>query len=264
MDWPRRPVEQIPHDQFVPPFCPWDDCPQHLADGSIRFKKNGFFSRKGDGRRVRRYRCKVCGRGFSQQSFAWSYYLKRPRLGPDVAALLNSGCAHRQIARAKRCAPSTVTRLVGRLGRHAMLLHCRLLQHLAGIDEPVVLDHFETFAVSQLDALGLGTAVGHRSWFVYALDPAPHRRGGKLTPAQRRALARRQRPLPAPGGVGRSADRLLDVLTARPGDSEPTIGEQLIALHARGTAVSGASAGAMVLCAETMSPSPLKVSSRLA
>ena len=88
-----------------------------------------------------------------------------------------------------------------------------LLSHHRLDDEPVVLDHFETFAVSQLDALGLGTAVGHRSWFVYALDPAPHRRGGKLTPAQRRALARRQRPLPAPGGVSRSADRLLDVLT---------------------------------------------------
>lgn len=54
-----------------------------------------------------------------------------------------------------------------------------------------------------------------------------------------------------PGG---SPGSLLDVLTARPSDSEPTIGEQLIALYERGTAVSGASAGAMVLCAETARP----------
>jgi peptidase E len=54
-----------------------------------------------------------------------------------------------------------------------------------------------------------------------------------------------------PGG---SPGGLLDVLTARPGDSEPTIGEQLVALHESGVAVSGASAGAMVLCAETVTP----------
>ena len=54
-----------------------------------------------------------------------------------------------------------------------------------------------------------------------------------------------------PGG---SPGALLDVLTARPDASEPTIGEQLVALHERGTAVSGASAGAMVLCAETATP----------
>lgn len=54
-----------------------------------------------------------------------------------------------------------------------------------------------------------------------------------------------------PGG---SPGGLLDVLTARPGDSEASIGERLITLHAGGTAVSGASAGAMVLCAETATP----------
>jgi cyanophycinase-like exopeptidase len=54
-----------------------------------------------------------------------------------------------------------------------------------------------------------------------------------------------------PGG---SPGGLLDVLTARPGDSAPTIGERLLALHAGGAAVSGASAGAMVLCAETATP----------
>ena len=54
-----------------------------------------------------------------------------------------------------------------------------------------------------------------------------------------------------PGG---SPGGLLDVLTARPNDSEASIGERLIALHAGGAAVSGASAGAMVLCAQTATP----------
>jgi peptidase E len=54
-----------------------------------------------------------------------------------------------------------------------------------------------------------------------------------------------------PGG---SPGGLLDVLTAEPIDAEVSIGERLIALHAGGAVVSGASAGAMVLCAETATP----------
>ena len=186
----------------------------------FRYKRDAAYFRKRDRVRVQRYRCKVCKKGFSQRSFAWSYYLKRPELGPWVAKLLVSGCAHRQIARIVGCAPSTVTRLVPRLGRHSMLLHSRMLAELGKIDEVLAHDHFETFVGSQLDALGLGTTVGHESWFVYALDPAPHRRGGKLTPAQQRKLKERKRPLAPPGGFSRSMDRLLDVLTSyiAPGD----------------------------------------------
>jgi len=215
MHWPRRPVEQIPHRQFHPPHCPWPRCPQHRIDHGFHYKRFGFYSRTGDQRRIQRFRCKSCLRTFSQQTFAFSYYAKLPRLGPAVAAGLNAGSAHRQIARSLGCAPSTVTRLSARLGRHALLLHSRALDHLNGIEEPVNADHFETFVSCQLDALGLATADGHRSWFVYAVDPAPHRRGGRLTPAQKAKLARRGRPAPARGSVRRSSTRVLDVLTGK-------------------------------------------------
>ena len=215
MKWPRRPVEQIPAEQFNPPFCPNEKCPQHYLDPDeeFRYKRDATYFRKRERCRIQRYRCKVCKRCFSQRTFAWSYYLKRPELGPRIAALLNSCCGHRQIARLLGCAPSTVTRQVPRIGRHSMQLQCRMLEELGGISERSTLDHFETFVGDQRDALGLGTVVGHDSWFVYVLDPAPHRRGGKLTPAQKRKLKQRKRPLAPPGGVSRSMDRLLDVLT---------------------------------------------------
>ena len=53
-----------------------------------------------------------------------------------------------------------------------------------------------------------------------------------------------------PGG---SPGGLLDVLTTRSADG-PTIGERLLALWSAGTAISGASAGAMVLCERTATP----------
>jgi hypothetical protein len=129
-----------------------------------------------------------------------------------VAAALNAGSAHRQIARSLGCAPSTVTRLAARLGRHALLLHARALRHLGLLREPLVADHFETFVSCQLDALGLATAVGHDSWFLYVVEPAPHRRGGRLTPAQRRLAARSARPRPPRRSVLRSFHRVLDAL----------------------------------------------------
>jgi hypothetical protein len=93
-----------------------------------------------------------------------------------------------------------------------MLLQALALQQLAGIDEPVVLDHFESFVSCQLDAVGLATPVGHRSWFVYGVDPAPHRRGGRMTPSQAAKAKKRKRTLAARGKVKQSFARILDLL----------------------------------------------------
>jgi len=134
---------------------------------------------------VPRFRCLACRRTFSRQSFALSYYLKRPELIIPVAAGLQAGSAHRQLARNLGCAPSTVTRLSARLGRHALLLLARALQQVeGGLKEPVVLDHFETFEFTQDLPFGIATPVGRDSWFIYGLDPAPHARTGHRSPDQ--------------------------------------------------------------------------------
>jgi hypothetical protein len=66
-----------------------------------------------------------------------------------------------------------------RLGRHAMLFQARCRRSIRELTEPVVHDHFETFIGRQDRALGIGTAVGSQSWFVYDIDPAPHRGSGR-------------------------------------------------------------------------------------
>lgn len=223
MEWPRRPIEHVPHRQFSPLHCPWAECPQHHISKGFQFKRFGFYTRLGDGRRIQRFRCKTCQRCFSQQTFACSYYAKLPRLIPLIAAGLNGGSAHRQIARTLGCSPSTVTRQAARLGRHSMLLHSRSLEELGEISEHLVLDHFETFVYSQFDALGIGTVVGHDSWFVYLVDPAPHRRGGRLTQAQRLKLDRRKRPNPKRGGITCSVKRMLEAMGEFSSSSELTL-----------------------------------------
>ena len=92
--------------------------------------------------------------------------------------------------------------------------HELLRRQLWPITEPIVTDHFETFAGMQENALGVATPVGARSWFVYALEPARHRQ----TTA---AAKRRPRVAPSPGSFARSVRRVLDTRIDRVPDREP-------------------------------------------
>ena len=211
--WPHRPVETVDPRCFVPPHCPWPACTTHRDAREFRFYRHSGYFRRCDQRRVPRFVCRTCGRSFSQQSFSFTYYLKRPELAPAIAAALLAGSAHRQIARSLGCAPSTITRLSARLGRHALLLLALSLERLERIEEPIVYDDFESFFFCQEFAVGMGTPAGQQSWFIYGLDYAPHRRGGRRSPAQR---ARRRKLSLAPRYPYRQAfGRVLNILAAK-------------------------------------------------
>jgi hypothetical protein len=208
MDWPRTPVDRL--QNFRPPFCPRNGCRQYLEPSGFRCHIHSSYLRRG--RLLTRFRCLDCRSTFSRTAFSTTYYLKRPELLRPVAAGLQAGSAHRQIARTLGCAPSTVTRLSARLGRHAMLLMWRMHDVLEDeLTEPVVMDHFETFELTQDLPVGINTAVGSESWLVYAVDPTPHARTGRRTPHQE-ARGRRRAPRPRRGGYEGSNRRVLDRL----------------------------------------------------
>ncbi len=84
------------------------------------------------------------------------------------------------------------------------------MERLERIDEPVVFDHFETFVRSQQERLGIGTAVGQRTWFVYAVDGARYR---GTTRRSRRKRPLKQAPKPVvPGAVIASTRKVLELL----------------------------------------------------
>ena len=210
MEWRFTPVERL--QRFRPPFCPRRQCPDHLrTTPGYRVHIHGSYAKR-NGITSTRFRCLTCGSTFSQKAFSPTYYLKRPELLVPVAAGLVSGSAHRQIARWVDCAPSTVTRLSYRAGRHFLLVMSAALEALRGrLQEPIVLDHFETFEFSQDLPFGIATSVGQRSWFVYGIDPAPHRRTGRRTESQqRRVESRPERP--RYGGYAGSTKRTIERL----------------------------------------------------
>ena len=162
----------------MPSFCPWPECPAHQSRGT-GFHRNGSYRTKRSPKRIPRFLCLDCERTCSRQTFSTTYYLKRPELLVAVASGLAACSCHRQLARSLHCAKTTVTRQAERLGRHAILFYARCNSELAVLAEPVVHDHFETFIGRQDRALGVGTAVGATSRYVYDIDPAPHRGSGR-------------------------------------------------------------------------------------
>ena len=162
----------------MPPFCPRPTCRAHRLP-AFGFSRWGSYRTLYGPVRIPRFRCNACRKTCSRQTFSTTYYLKRRELLVQVAAGLAACSAHRQIARSAKCAKTSVTRMAERLGRHAILFHARCLEQVTEIPEPVVHDHFETFIERQDQALGIGTAVGATSWFVYDVDPAPHRGSGR-------------------------------------------------------------------------------------
>jgi hypothetical protein len=141
-----------------------------------------------------------------------------------IAGLLQASACLRQIARALGCAHATVGRALARIGRHCILLLARALAAIGPVSERLVIDHFEAFEVSQDLPFGIGTVVGHRSWFVYGLDPAVHGRGGRIAEGQRRRLAQRKKVRERQGGYTGSFARLLDLLAG----SAPETGLTLV------------------------------------
>ena len=191
---PRPPVEGIRPDRFSPPHCPWPSCPAFRRRGHYRPQRFGSYRRQCDPRKkVPRYRCRECGRTFSRQTFATSYRLRRPELLREVASLLVSCSAHRQIARHLGCSKSTVASMARRLGEHAIDFHRSVVRPAT---EPVVFDHFETFVRSQVERLSLGTAVGRDSWFVYGISAAETIRKGRRS-ARKRVIRRKLVEAPA-------------------------------------------------------------------
>ncbi len=202
---------------FVPPHCPRIACRFHRCPRGWRWIRHGSYARHCLPRVIPRFRCRHCGITFSTQTFATTYYLKRPDLLEPLFFRLLAGSGFRQIAREARCQPSTVMDQAARLGRHALLF---LARHRPQdpVSEPLVIDGFESFAWSQYHPLHVNLAVGARSHFVYAFTDAELRRKGRMTARQhrRRAELERRCGRPDPRAVERGIEALLRLAAPRP------------------------------------------------
>ncbi|NJN64017.1 MAG: hypothetical protein HC882_03505, partial [Acidobacteria bacterium] len=86
--------------------------PHDHGQGGVPLVDHGSYIRPSDEREIPRYRCRHCGRTFSQQTFSCTYWLKRRELLPRIGAQLVAGSCLRQIGRTVSARPSTAERHV--------------------------------------------------------------------------------------------------------------------------------------------------------
>lgn len=172
---------------FSPPFCPYQDCPSHddpLHSPSNWFIRAGFRPTKVVGP-VARFRCKLCGKGFSSRTFDIDYWTHRSIDYLAIQKLLVGGSGIRQSCRSLGVSTRLLANRHLRLTRQAIALHSQALEHYQ-LSESLVFDGFESFAYSQYHPNNLHLLVTAKSQFVLGLHGAPLRRKGRMTEKQRR------------------------------------------------------------------------------
>jgi len=203
---------------FTPPFCPNPSCAFHCRDSaSWRWVRNGGFSRHSPPLRVQRFRCGHCGRNFSEQTFSTSYWFKRPELHDRIFADLVACGGYRQIARKYDLSPQTVALHAARLGRHCQLFHRRLCPE-GPITEPLVLDSFQSFELSQYHPTLFHLVAGKASHFLYGFTDSELRRSGRMTARQKRRRAEIELRFGRPDSrsVSREVAMLLAIVAPQP------------------------------------------------
>ena len=198
--------------QWVPPHCPNRHCPFHHSPHGWRWRKHGTFRRQKPPYVVQRYRCMLCGRCFSTQTFRTTYWHHKPHLQRWIFKLTVGGMANRQIARALGCAPSTVDHELAHLGRHCA---CFQRQQLRGASPPddIVADGLVSYEHSKFFKFEHLIAVERKTGYIPYFTDAPLRRSGRMTDEQKQQRDELEALLgkPDPKAVEKGMRELLEV-----------------------------------------------------
>ena len=192
---------------FHPPFCPRFGCPSAERDLAFRYRRSGTYHRKCDGRWIQRFRCLVCHRGFSTQTYKSNYRYRKPFLHHALVHALCSKVTRRQAARLFGVNKKTVERRFVRMAQVARDFHLARLREcreVGGIDGTFQLDELETFEHHRkLKPVTMAVLIERKSYFIV------HTRAGQLAARGRRTEAQQERleEIQKEEGKRRSASR---------------------------------------------------------
>ncbi|MBD3222164.1 hypothetical protein GF314_13085 [bacterium] len=214
-------------DLYSPTWTP-DRCPNRNCRFFNRFQKGwswrhyGYYQRRAEPRRLRRFRCNACGVTFSPQTFSTTYWLRRPDIYLQLPTRITSGACKSQIAFDMGVAPSTIQRQIDRLGRHCILFHAKMMEKRPRLAD-IAIDGFVTFEHSQYHPFHFHLAVDRATSFMPYFTDSEVRRSGRMTAHQkrRRAELERIRGRPDPRAVRKDVRELLEYVTR--GQDEMTI-----------------------------------------
>jgi len=164
-------------------FCPDSSCPNHKPNAlSQWFAYHGSYS--SCGQQHRRYRCRSCGRTFSQRTLSIDYWTHSHIDYDELINHFASGYSLRGLSRHFHTSVKTIQDRFSRLTRTILPL-LSLLQSSIALEEFLVADGIESFCVSQDFPNNLHLLVGKNSQYVYGFNYALMRRKGTMSEEQK-------------------------------------------------------------------------------
>lgn len=200
---------------FRPPRCPHPECRVHADPTAGRIIGWGYFSARCRERREPRFRCLVCRRTFSRQTFRHDYRDRRPDCNARLFELLTSGVGLRQSALVLKVSPTTTQRKMRKLSRTCALLHQNLSRTMPQ-HRTYLLDEEETYETASIRPLTVPIVLEDSAWFIVATGVGSIRR---LAPAGTTRRGRQRRDEAKHG--------------KRPDESRQCVGEVLKQLRQR-------------------------------
>lgn len=198
---------------FTPPFCPNPACTAHGKSGervtTLFWKHYGSYLTKVSGN-VRRFRCVLCGKGFSERTFSLDYYSKKTLDYREILRATSASESLSSIARHLGCSEESVQNRQDRIGRSCLAIHERLLEGLP-LKEDLCADGFESFDRSQFWPNAINILVGKKSQFLYGVTHATLRRKGRMTESQKKTREVYDMLFkPEPGALSKSFKALMN------------------------------------------------------
>lgn len=206
-------------------FCPNPICDNHLETvGDAWYERRGSYRTQVSGRVVR-YRCRECGKWFSDRTFSLDFHVKKKIDYRDLLQRHIASSCGRAIARSMGIAPKTVQNRLDRLARQAIAAHV-FLQRFARKDESVCIDAMVSFDVSQYFPSEITMSITSDSRFILDISHASRRRSGRKSRMQAaRAGEIYARAKIEKNGIKRAFIDILDSLAV---DRPPETGRPLV------------------------------------
>lgn len=168
---------------FCPPFCPNHLCTAHHNPAMGWYQCNGTYQPKCRNEPVPRFKCRLCKRGFSRQTFRHDYRDHRPETNAPLFRLLISGVGLRQAGRNLHLSIRAIVQKLRKFARTLFFLHDNLSPRLPE-GATFLLDEEESFETSKGLPLTMPVVVHRGTWFVVSTAVGSirrlARRGSKL------------------------------------------------------------------------------------
>ena len=136
------------------------NCPYQCPSNSSKISKYGNYLRKSDSRIIQRYKCQLCGKGFSSATSSLCFGQKKRRVNELLFKLLCSGVSMRRCALILNIHRKTVQRKLKFLAKRARINQLEFLSKLK--DSPVThleIDDLITIEHTKLKPLSVSIAV---------------------------------------------------------------------------------------------------------